>query len=91
MGISFDQVKSARNESERGLPFLLAEQLEWSEAVIEEDSRKDYGERRFRVLGFIENRLHALVFTPRAGNVHVISLRRANKREVKLYAQKNQP
>ncbi|MBP9592613.1 MAG: BrnT family toxin [Steroidobacteraceae bacterium] len=38
----------------------------------------------------ITGRLHALVFTPRAGRVHVISLRKANRREIRLYeAQDN--
>jgi hypothetical protein len=31
------------------------------------------------------------VFTPRAGKVHVISLRKANSREVKQHEQKAQP
>jgi uncharacterized DUF497 family protein len=87
--ISFDAAKSARNVSERGLSFALVEQLDWSGAVIDEDARKNYGERRFRVLGFIEGRLHAVVFTPREGRVYVISLRKANKREVQYHAQKH--
>lgn len=53
MNISFDLAKSERNERERGLAFSLVEQLDWSDAVIEEDDRRDYGERRYRVLGFI--------------------------------------
>jgi len=57
MEISFDSAKSECNE--RGLPFSLVEQLDWSNAVIEEDDRKDYGERRYRVLGFIGDRFHA--------------------------------
>lgn len=89
--ISFDLAKSERNERERGLAFSLVEQLDWSDAVIEEDDRRDYGERRYRVLGFIGDRLHAVVFTPRAGKVHVISLRKANNREVKHHEQKAQP
>jgi uncharacterized DUF497 family protein len=88
MEISFDPAKSERNVTDRGLPFTLVEQLDWSGAVIEEDDRKDYGERRYRVLGFIGDRLHAVVFTPRAGKVHVISLRKANQREVKNHEQK---
>lgn len=91
VNISFDPAKSASNERERGLPFSLVEQLDWSDAVIKEDDRKDYGERRYRVLGFIGDRLHAVVFTPRAGKMHVISLRKANKREVKQHEQKTQP
>ncbi|WP_010104951.1 BrnT family toxin [Verminephrobacter aporrectodeae] len=78
------------SERARGLPFSLVEPLDWSDAVIEENDRKDYGERRFRVLGFIRGRLHAMVFTPRAGKVHVISLRKANQREVRKHAQENQ-
>ena len=59
--------------------------------MINEDVRKDYGERRYRALGYIGDRLHAVVFTPRAGKVHVISLRKANKREVNQHEQKAQP
>jgi len=91
IGISFDPAKSERNERERGLPFSLLAQLDWSDAVIEEDARKDYGERRYRVLGYIGDRLRAVVFTLRAGKVHVISLRKANNREVKQHEQKAQP
>ena len=54
---------------------------------MEENTRKAYGERRFQVLGYIGERLHAMVFTPREGKVHVISLRKANSREVKKYAK----
>jgi uncharacterized DUF497 family protein len=91
MDISFDPAKSERNERERGMPFSMVELLDWSDALIANDDRKDYGERRYRVLGYIGDRLHAVVFTPRAGKVHVISLRKANKREVKQYEQKAQP
>jgi uncharacterized DUF497 family protein len=91
MEISFDSTKSERNVSERGLPFTLVEELDWSSAVVEEDARKDYGEHRYQALGKIADRLHAVVFTPRANKVHVISLRKANQREVKDYEQKTKP
>ena len=85
--IGFDPAKNAANMASRGLPFELVEQMEWATALMEEDTRKAYGERRFQVLGFIGGRLHAVVFTPREGKVHVISLRKANAREVKDYAE----
>ena len=85
--IGFDPAKNAINIASRGLSFELVEQMEWATALIQEDTRKAYGERRFQVLGFIGERLHALVFTPREGKVHVISLRKANSREVKRYAK----
>lgn len=50
-----------------------------------EDTRHDYGEQRFRVFGYIGSRLHAVVITPRAGSIHVISLRKANRREQQRY------
>jgi len=83
--ISFDPQKNERNIAQRGIPFEIVEDFEWDNALVVEDLRKDYGERRFQALGLIAGRLHALVFTPRAGLVHVISLRKANRRETKLY------
>jgi hypothetical protein len=83
--VSFDPAKNQRNIASRGISFEVAEQFEWDTAMIAEDLRKEYGEPRFQALGFIAGRLHALVFTPRAGKIHVISLRRANRREVRRY------
>ena len=80
-----DARKESRNIDERGLSLDLAEQLDWTTALIWEDKRNDYGERRYCVLGFIESRLHSVVFTPRDGKPRVISLRKANKREVNRY------
>jgi uncharacterized protein len=85
--ISFDYAKNEANIQLRQLAFTLVEELDWSSALIVEDERKDYGEKRFQVLGFIVDRLHAVVFTPRRGKIHVISLRKANVREVKQYEQ----
>ena len=85
MNISYDPGKNEKNIAERGISFERVAEFEWSGALIVEDSRKDYGEPRFQALGFIGKRLHALVFTPRAGRVHVISLRKANRREVNRY------
>lgn len=88
MAITYDPEKNEKNIALRGISFDRADDFDWSSALIVEDLRKDYGERRFQALGFIEERLHVLVFTPRAGNVHVISLRKANEREVKRYETK---
>lgn len=85
MQITYDQVKSDRNIAARGLSFELAADFDWSTALIVEDIREDYGEARYQALGRIGDRLHMLVFTPRGGGVHVISLRKANSREVKRY------
>jgi uncharacterized DUF497 family protein len=86
MRFTYDPAKNERNMAERGLSFDLAEELDWSTALIAEDTRKRYAERRYQTLGLIGEHLHMLVFTPRDGAVHVISLRRANKRERSRYA-----
>lgn len=83
--VSFDPAKNERNIASRGISFVVAEQFEWDTALLAEDVRKEYGERRFQALGLIEGRLHAMVYTPRVGKVHVISLRKANRREMRRY------
>jgi uncharacterized DUF497 family protein len=90
MRLSFDPAKSARNAQERGMPFDMVADFDWSTAFIAEDTREDYQERRFQALGFIAQHVCMLVFTPRADAVHVISLRRANQRERKRYATQTQ-
>ena len=86
MRFTFNPAKSERNIAERSLAFDLAEDFEWSTALISEDTRQDYPERRYQALGLITEHLHMLVFAPRDGAVHVISLRRANQRERSRYA-----
>lgn len=88
MAITYDPEKNERNIVERGISLDRAADFEWSSALVVEDTRKDYGEPRFQALGFIAERLHLLVFTPRRGDLHVISLRKANRREVKRYEAK---
>jgi uncharacterized protein len=59
--------------------------------LIGQDTRKEYGERRYQAVGIIGEDLHMLVFTPRDGAVRVISLRRANQRERTRYTTQRKP
>jgi len=86
MRITFDPVKNARNIAERSLPFERVADLDWETAVAVEDDRRDYGERRLRVMALLGPRLHVAVVTFRGDAMRVISFRRANSREIKLYA-----
>ena len=85
MRIEFDPAKNAKNIRERGLPFTLADEFDWTTAMIVPSSR--HGEDRFFAIGYIGDRLHALVFTKSGATVRVISLRRAHKTEVKRYEE----
>lgn len=85
MKFEFDAAKNERNIALRGLSFELAEALEWHEAILWHDTRKDYAETRQSALAPLEGRLYFVAFTVRGERVRIISLRKANKREVANY------
>ncbi len=87
MGIIFDPQKSQVNLTKHGISLLEAEGLEWENAVVVEDARRCYGEQRMIGIGYIGNRLHVVVFVDRGSTRRVISLRKANQREVVRYAE----
>lgn len=70
-----------------GVSFEAVARFDFATAFTVEDTRIDYGEARWRSIGLIEQRLHVLVFVQREAAVRVISLRKANAREVRLYEQ----
>jgi uncharacterized DUF497 family protein len=88
--IEFDPAKSAKNLRNRGIGFDRFAEMDLARAISVEDTRKAYGERRLRVLGDIDGKLHAAVITPRGETMRVISLRRANRREERAYAKERQ-
>jgi len=90
MLLEFDEAKSARNVRERGIGFERFGDLDFDSAVSIEDTRRVYGERRLRVMGYIDGLLHAAVVTPRGDRIRVISVRRANRREERAYAKERQ-
>ena len=86
MKLEYDPAKNERNIRERGLSFERAADFDFATALLLEDRRRDYGELRYRALGWLDGQLHALVFTTRENSLRVISLRRANRMERRLYA-----
>jgi hypothetical protein len=83
----FDPIKDERNLDKHGLSLADADGFDWETAVVDEDIRKLYAEPRFEAKGFIGERLYVMVYCLRADVVRVISLRKANTREVKDYAE----
>ena len=88
--IEFDAAKNAANIRNRGIGFERFEEMDLETAISVVDTRKDYGELRLRVFGYIDRLLHAAVMTPRGDKIRVISLRRANRREERAYAKERQ-
>lgn len=87
MLIQFDAAKNHTNIVKYGLSLQLAEQLEWDTLWAQADVRQNYGELRLIGFAYIELRLFCVVFVDRGDVRRIISLRKANLREVNGYAQ----
>ncbi len=91
MNVTFDPAKDAANVAKHGVSLTEAAGFEWDSAVVWSDTRRDYGEARMVALGYIGLRIMALVFVDRPPEQpterRIISLRKANSREVKRYAE----
>ena len=87
MEIEFDEAKSQHNLRRRGLSFERAQELLEADPLIIEDTRRDYRERRLIAYGNIGERPHLCVFTKRGTAFRIISLRRANRREISAFGQ----
>lgn len=87
MDITFDPAKEAANMEKHGVSLALATDLEWGSAVTWPDLRRVYGEPRQCGIGYIGNRLFFVAFVDREEGRRIISLRKANKREERIYAE----
>ena len=85
MKYEWDEAKRESNREKHGIDFAEAEEFDWESALVIPDARADYGEPRYRAMGYIGRRLYALAFTPKGGTVRILSLRKANQREAKCY------
>ncbi|HEX7983542.1 MAG TPA: BrnT family toxin [Duganella sp.] len=86
MAITFDPRKDALNRRKHGISLAEAAAFEWETAVIWVDQRFHYTELRECALGLIGNTLYLMVFVQHGNNERIISLRKANKAEVRRYA-----
>jgi len=88
MEIVFDPEKNAKNIRYRGLSFERVADFDFDTSIYIHDNRKDYGETRIRALGYLDERLHVLVYVRLSAKViRIISFRKANKREEKYHEQ----
>lgn len=87
MKITFDPAKDAKNRAKHGVSLALADGFEWDTALTWTDDRADYGEDRQRGIGYIGARLFYVAFVDRDDTRRLISLRKATKTEVNLYAR----
>ena len=86
MRIEYDRGKRAETLALRGIDMAEAAQVFLGPCLTVEDGRFDYGEPRFLTVGFLRRRMVIVAWTPRGENRRIISMRKANAREIARYA-----
>jgi uncharacterized protein len=91
MGITYDPARNERNIRERGLSFERAADFDFSKATFITEvpfiTEVRKGETRRVAVGYLDKRLHLLCYIPKPDGIRVISFRKTNKREAKLYGK----
>lgn len=85
MDYVYDPDKDATNRIKHGVSLALAEVLFAGPHHVTRDDRFAYGEVRQVAFGQVNGRLFVCVYTDRDEARRVISLRKANSREVSRY------
>jgi len=87
MYFEFDPAKDRANQAKHGVSLILAVELDWEAALVWVDGRFKYSETRMIALAPKTGILYYVAFVDRGEERRIISLRRANRREVKYYVQ----
>ena len=87
--VTWNEEKRLTNIDKHGVDFEgIYEVFDGREALVVEDKRKNYGENRFNmIVEYIETVLH-VTFTLRKGAYHLISVRRASRKERSVYYER---
>ena len=64
MLIEFEPAKDEQNRQNHGVSLALAGLLNWIEARIRKDTRRDYGEDRYQAFAALDEQLYFIAFTP---------------------------
>ena len=83
MQIEFDAEKRDTTLKEHGLDFARAGEVFSGTHLTRRDDRADYSEERFVTAGRFDGRIVMIVWTPRLDARRIISMRKANEREIK--------
>jgi uncharacterized DUF497 family protein len=90
MRIEFDPTKDVSNQLKHGVSLAMAAELDWDAAWVWVDKRVDYNEMRMIALAPKTDILYCVAFVDRGDVRRIISLRRANRREVKHYVENDE-
>ena len=87
MRFIFDPAKDKLNRAQHGLSLAFAKRLVWDEALVRMDDRYEYDE--VRMIGLVPqgNDLYYVAFVDRGEVRRVISLRFAERKEIRHYVE----
>ena len=88
MKIEYDPAKRELTLVHRGLDMARAGEVFDGATLTIIDDRMDYGETRFITVGKLEGRMVVAVWTERGDARRIVSLRKANEREQKIYGKR---
>ena len=87
----WDEVKAARNLAKHGADFDIVGLVFSDPDRVDADvCRHQHGESRRKVIGAVGDRLFTAIYTMRGANCRMISVRRANTKEGRLYGDHSQ-
>jgi uncharacterized DUF497 family protein len=87
MEFEWDAAKRAANLAKHGFDFADVAAFDWPGAIVVADRRADYGEDRLQAFAIQDGHLLQVTFTMRRLVVfRIVSYRRANRKERRLYA-----
>ncbi len=84
MEFEFDERKSISNQEKHGINFIQAQVL-WEDPDRLEVPARTKEEKRFILIGKVDQKFWTAVFTLRNDKTRIISVRRSRKQEVKAY------
>lgn len=87
MRFTWDEQKRKRNLRDHGLDFADAPRVFEGPTYTYEDDRFQYDEPRFVTLGLINGVSVSIVHTETRERIHIISFRKATKREQKFFCE----
>ena len=87
MEFEWDEKKNRRNKNKHGIDFETAMKL-WNDKNRIEIQTPFPIENRSILIGKIDKKIWSAIFTFRSNAIRIISVRRARKKEAKLYEQK---
>jgi len=71
--VTWDEDKRLENIDKRGVDFREAALMFENDVVEAIDSRRDYGETRYRALGYVDDQYYLLAYTWRGRSRHIIT------------------